>query len=141
MQKTLRSALAVLLVITCLLTVTACGAEKETSLWDDATYTRDTTFGEGAKTVKTEVKVDDKVVTFTIKTDADTVGAALLEHSLIAGDQSDYGLYIKVVNGMTADYDKDRTYWAFYIDDEYAMSCVDATTIDESVIYQLVYSK
>jgi len=141
MQKTMRSALAVLLVVVCLLTATACGTEKEASLWDTATYTEDTTFGDGAKTIKVEVKAEDKVVTFTVKTDADTVGAALLEHKLIAGDQGDYGLYVKVVNGITADYDKDQTYWAFYVDGEYAMTGVDATAIDEGVTYQLAHTK
>ncbi len=141
MQKTMRSALAVLLVVVCLLTATACGAEKEADLWDTAAYTKDTTLGDGAKTVKVEVKAEEKTVTFTVKTDEETVGAALLAHNLIAGEQGDYGLYIKTVNGITADFDKDQHYWAFYIDGEYAMSGVDTTAIDEDVTYQLAYSK
>lgn len=36
---------------------------------------------------------------------------------------------------MTADYDKDGVYWAFYIDGEYAMTGVDATNITDGARY------
>ncbi len=72
---------------------------------------------------------------FEIHTDKETVGEALLELDLIAGDESEYGLYVKTVNGITADYDKDGVYWAFYVDGEYATSGVDATTVTEGANY------
>lgn len=134
-------AVSLLLAFILLLSFTACGGKEEANLWKDATYTADTTLGEGAKTVIVEVKAEDKAVTFTVKTDAETVGAALLENNLIAGDESEYGLYVKKVNGITADYDVDQSYWAFYVGDAYATAGVDATAIDESVKYALVYSK
>ena len=64
-----------------------------------------------------------------------TVGAALLSLGLIAGEDSEYGLYVKTVNGETADYDVDGTYWAFYVNGEYAMTGVDATTLEAGAIY------
>ena len=82
---------------------------EKTGLWANATYVQDTEFGEGAKTTVVEVNVNNQVVKFTIHTDKDTVGAALLEHDLIAGEDGAYGLYIKVVNGITADYDIDQS--------------------------------
>ena len=66
---------------------------------------------------------------FTIHTDQETVGEALSELGLIEGDESEYGLYVKTVNGITADYDTDGVYWAFYVNGEYAQTGVDATTI------------
>lgn len=78
---------------------------------------------------------EENVTTVTVCTDADTVGAALAELSIIAGDESDWGLYVKTVNGITADYDTDGKYWAFYINGEYAMTGVDATEIDEEAVY------
>ena len=83
-------------------------------------------------------QVTDKegnVTSVTVCTDADTVGEALAELGIIAGDESEWGLYVKTINGITADYDTDGTYWAFYIDGEYAMTGVDATEIDEEAIY------
>ena len=72
---------------------------------------------------------------FEIHTDKETVGEALLEAGLIEGDESEYGLYVKTVNGITADYDKNGTYWAFYINDEYAQTGVDSTPIAEGEVY------
>ena len=72
---------------------------------------------------------------FEIHTDKATVGEALLELGLIDGEESEYGLYVKTVNGITADYDKDGTYWAFYINGEYASSGVDSTEITEGESY------
>ena len=124
-------------------TVTASegGAIAKEGLWANATYLEDTTLGEGAKTVTVKVIVEGKSVTFTIKSDAKTLGDALLAHGLIAGEESSYGLYVKVVNGITADYDVDQTYWAFYINGEYAMTGVDTTPITEGEIYSLVHSR
>ena len=66
---------------------------------------------------------------FLIKTDKKTVGEALLENNLIQGETSQYGLYVKTVNGITLDFDKDGYYWAFYCDGKYAVSGVDTTDI------------
>lgn len=72
---------------------------------------------------------------FLIHTDETTVGAALVNLGLIAGEDSEYGLYVKTVNGETVDYDTDGKYWAFYIDGEYAMTGVDATEIVPGSVY------
>ncbi|MCM1539710.1 MAG: DUF4430 domain-containing protein [Blautia sp.] len=83
----------------------------------------------------TVVDKDGNETLFEIHTDQDTVGAALWELELISGDESEYGLYVKTVNGITADYDKDGVYWAFYINGEYASTGVDATEITEGDSY------
>ena len=72
---------------------------------------------------------------FEIHTDKTTVGEALLELGLIAGDDSEYGLYVKTVNGITVDYDTDGAYWAFYINGEYASTGVDSTNITQGATY------
>lgn len=110
-------------------------------LWENATYLKNMTFGEGSKTVVVEVKAGNDSVTFTIKTDKKTVGEALGEHKLIEGEDGQFGMYIKKVNGILADYDVDKSYWSFYINGEYAMSGVDTTDIDTSATYKLEYTK
>lgn len=133
-------ALLLLLSLT-LLTLFSCKEESATGLWADATYTEDQTFGEGAKTLTVVVEAEDRTVTFTVHTDAATVGEALLSHGLIDGDEGPYGLYVKKVNGMTADYDVDQSYWSFLIGGEIAMTGVDMTEITEGTEYRLVYTK
>ena len=142
MKKTMRSTLLLLLALAFSLCLVACGntVDKE-GLWEDATYRKDMEFGKGAKTVVVEVKAGEDSVTFTVKTDKETVGEALQEHGLIEGEDGAYGLYVKKVNGIVADYDVDQTFWAFYINGEYAMTGVDGTLIEEGVTYQLIRSK
>ena len=72
---------------------------------------------------------------FTVKTDKKTVGEALLDVDLIAGEDGPYGLYVKTVNGITVDYDKDGKYWAFYVNGGYASAGVDATDIETGATY------
>jgi len=110
-------------------------------LWKDAYFFADTTFGEGAKTVEVEVSAEGKSIILTVNTDKTTVGEALVEHNLIAGEDGAYGLYVKYVNGMYADYDTDKSYWSFYINGEYAMTGVDTTEIKEGEVYKLEYVK
>ena len=50
-------------------------------------------------------------------------------------DGAEIGEGSKTFNGMTADYDKDGVYWAFYIDGEYAMTGVVATNITDGAQY------
>ena len=87
------------------------------------------------------VDKDGKETSFSISTDKSTVGDALLAEGLIEGEIGAYGLYVKKVNGITADYDTDKTYWAFYINGEYAMSGVDATEIVEGATYSFKVEK
>lgn len=138
----MKRTVSIALLIICLFSFVACKESVDaTGLWENATYLQDTEFGEGAKTVKVEVKVEEQMVTFTIKTDKKTVGEALIENKLISGDEGAYGLYVKKVNGIVADYDVNQSYWAFYINGEMAMTGVDMTDIDETAIYRLEYAK
>lgn len=136
----MKKILSLALVLVLALSLFAC--QKDTpDFWDEAVYLTDTTLGEGAKTLSVDVEAGGKTVHFTVKTDRDTVGEALLDCGLIAGDAGPYGLYVKTVNGILADYDADQTYWAFYIGEEMAMTGVDQTAIEEGVLYRLVKTK
>ena len=144
MKNTIKNKLALMLVIVMMISLASCDyfiRKDLPEVWQNATYVQDTELGEGSKTLVVRVEVEENSVTFTIHTDAETVGEALLELGLIAGEESQYGLYIKQVNGMTADYDIDQTYWAFYINGEYAMTGADTTPISEGEVYSLVRSR
>ncbi len=87
------------------------------------------------------VDKDGKETSFNLSSDKKTVGDALLAAGLIEGESGAYGLYVKKVNGIVADYDIDKTYWAFYINGEYAMSGVDTTDIVEGATYSFKVEK
>ena len=95
-----------------------------------------TVLGEGQKTFFfTAVDTDGKETKWEIHTDEKVEGKALLAFGLIAGDDGPYGLYVKTVNGVTVDYDKDGKYWAFYEGESLAPKGVDQTDITEGALY------
>ena len=153
MKKTLKIIVTLLSLLLTVCMLTACGkmnaapateqaaAAEKSGLWANAAYDRDTSFGSGKTTLLVEVKAEDRSVTFTLKTDKETVGAALLEHGLIAGEEGEFGLYVKAVNGITADYDVDQSYWGFFKNGEMMMTGVDGEKIEDGGHYELVYTK
>ena len=136
-MKKITALLLALAISFTLIFVVSCDRIPAEGLWENATYRDDTQLGEGAKAFTLTVQIGEESVNFAIKTDKKTVGEALVELELIEGDESQYGLYIKKVNGVLADYDVDQTYWAFYINGEYAMSGVDTTNIENGATYKL----
>ena len=117
----------------------AASTEQSEILWDENEETilleNGGVYGQGETAFTLVVSCLSETAAVTVNTDAKTVGEALAELSIVAGEESEWGLYVKTINGITADYDTDGTYWAFYIDGEYAMTGVDATEIDEEAIY------
>lgn len=151
-KKRLSLILSMMLIVAMALNTTACGDNNTknqgtennsevSSSWESETDTK-TVLGEG-NTIFTFTVVDGEgnETVFEIHTNKTTVGDALLELELIAGEVSTYGLFVKTVNGITADYDTDGTYWGFYVNDEYATSGVDTTTITEGDSYSFKISK
>ena len=138
-MKKILSLVTVMLVISMLLTSCFLLDKKgDGDVWDNAVYKNDTELGKGSKTVQVEVKAIEKSITFTIHTDKETLGEALFEHDLISGEEGAYGLYVKLVNGIEADYDKDGTFWGFYKNGEMMMVGVDGAVISDGEHYELV---
>ena len=127
--------------VICLLLIAAVavipsGCAKDTETPPSSSQTAKTVLGEGATVFDFSVTGTDGVQKdYEIHTDKTIVGDALIELSLISGDDGPYGLYVKTVDGTTLDYDKDGKYWAFYVNNEYAMSGVVATTIEQGAVY------
>lgn len=100
---------------------------------------------QGAKAYTLEV-VDNNgnSKTYEARTDAEYLRQALEELSetsdfSLEGDESDYGLYITTVNGVTADYAADGAYWSIYVNGEYGMNGVDTQPVTDGDAYKLVY--
>ena len=86
---------------------------------------------------------DDKGIdtVFTIETKAWYLRDALEQENLVEGEESEHGLYIKVVNGLRADFDLDKAYWSLLKGGEYLMTGVDTTLIADGDAFELVYTK
>ena len=142
-NKKITSLLLCMMLIVAMALTAGCGEKKQqedpSSAGQEVSATK---LGEGKTQFNfTVVDKDGKETAFDIHTDKTIVGDALLELGLIAGEEGAYGLYVKQVNGITADYDADQTYWAFYINGEYGMTGVDATDIEAGATYTFKVEK
>ena len=98
--------------------------------------------GEGFTSFRLDVvDAEGEIGHWKVNTDALTVGYALLELGFISGDTTDFGLMIDSVNGITASWDEDNAFWAFYINGEFATAGADTTEIDSDALYSFVYSQ
>ena len=147
-KKINSSILCIMLIVAMACVIVGCstnnkGGENQESAKVNVTEEKsDNVLGEGnTKFTFTVVDKDSNEESFEIHTDKKTVGEALLELDLITGDEGEYGLFVKSVNGITADYDIDKTYWAFYINGKYATSGVDKTNIEEGATYSFKVEK
>ena len=142
------TALAVVAILACSFFMQNGGTTPNTSekpdiirregMWKHAEYLEDTALGDGEKTLYVLVSAEGQAIEFTIHTDKKTVGEALSEHKLIEGEKGAYGLYVKKVNSMEADYEKTKTYWAFNKNGEPMMTGVDLTEFSDNDRFELV---
>ena len=115
-------------------------AEEKSSV--EAPEINASVLGQGEKSFYfTVTDGEGKETAFEIRTDKDLVGEALQELGLIEGEEGPYGLYVKKVNGITADYDSTGTYWAFYVNGEYAQKGADLTKITAGDSYSFKVEK
>ena len=137
-----------LLILAMVLTVAACG-NKDNAAQNGSSQVQQqnlennlTVTGTGnTQFLFTVTDKEGNETKFEVHTDKATVGEALQEGKLIECEESSYGRGVKTVNGIKADYDVDKTYWAFYIDGEYAMTGVDATNIEAGKSYAFKIEK
>lgn len=133
---------AFLLLCIMVFVVSASGCGTDESISQTAVYTEDAILGKGAKTITVKI-VDEKSeeINLTINTDAENLGAALKENNLVSGTDGPYGLYIKTVNGVLADYDKNGAFWSFLKNGEQLMTGADGEKIENGNAYEIIYTK
>lgn len=97
----------------------------------------------GAKKITIEV-VDDtgESTMYTVQTDAEYLQQAIEETEglTMEGEEGPYGLVVNIVNDVTADYNTNGAYWAFYVDGEYCNYGVTEQPIEDGQAYQIIYT-
>lgn len=104
------------------LSLTACGQTEKSA---PVSFTLQVVDGDGNQT---DLK---------LQSDKPTLGDALLDLGIAEGDMGPYGLCITKVNGIYAEYAATGTYWALYVDGEYASAGVDSTPLTPDTVYAL----
>lgn len=140
-KKLLSLFLCVVLIAVIALVVSGCGDKQikgdQTTPSAQSQIGEKTVLGIGQTSFDFSVTdADGNKTDFEIHTDKKTVGEALLENELIAGESGEFGLYVKTVNGVTLDFNKDGKYWAFYVNGQYGQKGVDLTEIEAGTTYE-----
>lgn len=102
--------------------------------------TRPSTTAGAKEFTVTVIHADGSEKSFTYNTDEEYLGAVLLSEGLIQGSDGQYGLVIESVDGERAVWDESGAYWALYIGEEYAMTGVDTTPVNDGDTFKLVYT-
>ena len=136
-MKTTNRALSLLLIVLTIFSLSACfkpGVDV-TGLWEQATYTKDTTLGKGKTTIEVEFVIEEQSVTITLKTDKETLGEALYEHGLI-NDPS----FFDTANGIKADWSINQSWWKVCKGGEMTSAGVSDLTLTNGDHYEIIYT-
>lgn len=96
---------------------------------------------EGSKAITvTVVHGDGSEKEFDYRTDEEYLGPVLLAEGLVQGESGEYGLMISAVDGETASWEENRSYWALYIGEDYATTGADGIVVTDGGQYGLVYT-
>ena len=90
----------------------------------------------GDKTIVVSVVVDTETSDFVIETDAEFLRGALEQAGLVEGTESEYGLYVTTVNGVTAD-ESQQQWWCFTRSGGTLETGVDSTPIADGEHYEI----
>lgn len=128
--------LCLVLIAAMALMCMSCGQQDNPGSEANSVTTETISLGQGATAFTFEVVDKEGTRTvYDIHTDETVVGKALIDLGLIEGQESAYGLLVKTVTGITADFDTDHVYWAFYVNGQYASAGVDSTPITPGATY------
>ncbi len=91
----------------------------------------------GGKTIEVQVVFADQTTRdHTITTDAEYLRGALEQEKMIEGDESQYGLFVKTVDGVTVD-DSNQEWWRFTKDGQMLDTGVDSTPIADGDHFEI----
>lgn len=99
---------------------------------------------QGAKSITIEV-VDNNAnsTMYDVHTDAEYLRQAMEEADGLefSGSESEYGMMVETVNGVTADWNVDQSYWGFFVNGDYCNYGIDSQPVADGDAFQIIYSK
>ena len=98
---------------------------------------------QGSKTVTIEVvNKAEQTTTYTVHTDAEYLKQVMDEADGLTyvGEEGEYGTMVNTVNGETADYSVDSSYWAFYVNGDYCNYGISEQPVADGDTFQIAYT-
>ena len=123
-KKTLIAVIAIVLVVVALAAIYF--GTRPTATAGDKTFTLTVVHSEGSKE-------------FTISTDEEFLAPALIAEGIINDEGVETGMYF-TVDGETASWEENQSYWAIYVGDTYATEGLNTLVIEDGGVYKLEYT-
>lgn len=105
-------------------------------------------FGEkpvaGSKSITIDVINDlQEKTTYELTTDAEFLRQVMeeTEDLSFSGAESEYGMMVDTINGVTADYDINGAYWSFYVNGDYCNYGIDTQPVLDGDAFSIEYTK
>jgi len=98
---------------------------------------------EGSKTVVINViDNNEQKTTYTVKTDAEYLKGAMdeAEGLTYSGEEGEFGYTLYTVNGVTADFNVDSSYWSIIVNGEYGQYGISGQVIADGDTFDIVYT-
>lgn len=96
---------------------------------------------EGEKFIKVEVTHGNgSNREFSYHTDLEYLGELLEQEGLISGTNSTYGLFVDTVDGETANYDRDGSWWRLTCNGVDAETGADSVVLQDGDVYGWIYT-
>ena len=149
MKNTNRKLIALLMAVMMMLSLAACGSKAPADAPDESPAVTESAAPEAAQEAAeapsdeeaeknitvTVIHGDESRNVLEITTKAENLREALEPEGIIAGDDSEFGLFVKTVDGETAD-DSQQQWWAVTKDGEMAETGVDGIVINDGDSYE-----
>lgn len=90
----------------------------------------------GSKAITVEVVTSDDTKTFNYTTDSEYLADVLLDEQLVSGSESEYGLFITTVNGITAN-DANQEWWCITKDSQMLETGASDTPINDGDKFEI----
>lgn len=100
---------------------------------------------EGAKAIEITVVYEDKSEdAYEFSTDAEYLEQAMDEAKAYGmtytAEDGPYGAMVEAVNDITADYDTNQAYWAFYVNDEFCNYGISEQPVNDGDSFRIEYT-
>lgn len=97
---------------------------------------------EGSKEITIEViNSKEESIVYKLTTNAEYLRQAMdeAEGLVYEGEEGPYGMSVYTVNGETADYNVDKSYWAFFVNGDYCPNGIDTQPVMDGDEFQIAY--
>lgn len=95
----------------------------------------------GEKNVTVEVvHSDGSRAEFQYRTEREYLGELLQAEGLIQGEDSEFGLFVKTVDGESVDFDRDQSWWKLTCNGTDAETGADSVVLRDGDVYEWTYT-